>query len=102
MRPDLRLVPALEFLPSLRIMPEPLSQLAAGRDVLHPFIDRGVALLDPARPQSVDQDSSAVIGSGWFIGPFKVDVMRCDLAHRRPWRCLCRESSSLHHRYGET
>jgi hypothetical protein len=48
--PDFRLVTAAELLPTFGIMAEPLSQFRAGRNVLHPFIDRSVCLLHSTRP----------------------------------------------------
>src|SRR5215472_4634971 len=50
MLPNLRLVAAPEFLPTRGIMPEPLAQSGAGRDVLHPFINGGIGLFHSARP----------------------------------------------------
>src|SRR5579864_8132203 len=47
---NLRPITAPEFLPSVRIMAEPLSQLGAWRDVLHPLVDGGIGLFQPARP----------------------------------------------------
>src|SRR6516164_4436484 len=84
MLPNLRLVAAPEFLPPRGIMSEPLAQSVAGRDVFHPFIDGGIGLFHSSRPQPVDQDSSAVIGRGRFIGSLELDVVRCNLlAHPR-------------------
>jgi hypothetical protein len=48
--PDLALVTAPEFLPATRIMAEPLAQTGAGRNFLHPFIDRRIGFFHPTRP----------------------------------------------------
>ena len=44
------LLAATEFLQTRGIMPEPLAQSGAGRDVFHPFIDGGIGLFHSARP----------------------------------------------------
>src|SRR5262249_60420304 len=79
MLPNLRLVTAPELLPMRGIMSEPLAQSGAGRDVFHPFIDGGFGFFHSARPQPVDQDSSAIIGRRRFIGSLELDVVCCDL-----------------------
>lgn len=40
MLPELRLVPAPEFLPALRVVPEPFPQLGARREILEPQVER--------------------------------------------------------------
>jgi hypothetical protein len=50
MMPDLRLVASPEFLPAFRIMAKPLSQFGTWRNLFHPFIDRGIALLHSTGP----------------------------------------------------
>jgi hypothetical protein len=51
---NLLCVTAAKFLPTGGIVAEPLAKLGAGRNVLHPLIDGGAFLRDPARPQPVD------------------------------------------------
>jgi hypothetical protein len=50
MMPDLRLVASPEFLPAFSIMAKPLSQFGTWRNLFHPFIDRGIALLHSTGP----------------------------------------------------
>src|SRR5438093_13661373 len=57
-------VAAAEFLPALRIVPEPFSQFGAGCELFHPSIYRGVSLLHATRPQPVNQYPGAVVGAG--------------------------------------
>jgi hypothetical protein len=52
-----------KFRPANRIVSEPLPQGSAGRNILRPQVDGGGCLGDAARPQTVDQDATAV-GSG--------------------------------------
>src|SRR5689334_18401285 len=51
---DFRPVAPPEFRPALGIVSKPFAQFGAGRDLSHPFIDRGMFLLHSARPQPVD------------------------------------------------
>src|SRR6185503_6996917 len=56
-----------EFLPAFHSMAEPLAQLRAGSDFLHPRVGLEVLLLHAARPQTFHQDSPAVSVSGKFV-----------------------------------
>ena len=72
-------VAAAELVPSTRIMPKPAAQLGAGRDVLHPFVKSKGLLGDCARPEPVDENANAVIGSRRFISPLQPDIVVPDL-----------------------
>src|SRR5690606_18112550 len=57
---ELRMVALAELVPAFGRVPEPLAQLRARRELLQPFVERGVFLAQAARPQAVDEDSPAV------------------------------------------
>jgi hypothetical protein len=65
---QLRAIASAKFLLALGLVTEPVPQLGARRDVLHPHIDRGIRFFDAARPQPVDQDAGAVRGGWRLIG----------------------------------
>jgi hypothetical protein len=65
-RAKLLLVSSLELGPSGGLVREPLPELGGGRDVLHPFVDRRGRFAEPARPESVDENSLA-IAPGWRL-----------------------------------
>src|SRR5438270_5191330 len=70
----LRVVTPLEFLPAPWIMPEPLAQLIGGSKLAEPEVKLESVLPDPARPESVNQDSlSASVGSGG-VDAFELDL----------------------------
>lgn len=67
-------VTAAKFIPSSRVVPEPFPQVGARRYVLHPLIQSGVCLRHPTRPQSVDQDSGAILGGRRLVGSLQSDI----------------------------
>src|SRR3954454_3969035 len=69
-------IAATEFRPALRVMAEPLAQLGAGGEILHPAIDRRIRLAQPARPQSIDQHAHAIVGCRGLIDPFQPYMAR--------------------------
>src|SRR4051812_48007581 len=54
-------VPAAELVPSARVMSKPAAQLAAGCDVLHPFVEGKGLLGHRTGPQPVNENANAVI-----------------------------------------
>src|SRR5665213_1196907 len=75
-------VAAAKLVPTIRIVPEPLAQLGAGRNLLHPLIQGRVYLRHPARPQSVDKDAPAVLDVYGLVCSLQFDVGCWDRAHR--------------------
>ncbi|KQU87761.1 hypothetical protein ASD12_30370 [Mesorhizobium sp. Root102] len=81
---DFRRISPAEFLPAGWIVSEPFPKLGAWREFLHPMVDGGFGLLDPARPKPVNQDSLAIVGSRALICPFQLYSLGEDFfAHRR-------------------
>jgi hypothetical protein len=68
---QLSAIAATEFGPALRVMAEPLAQLSARRDILHPAVDCRIRLAQPAWPQSIDQHAHAIVGCRGLINPFQ-------------------------------
>src|SRR5262249_8098757 len=91
--PKLRAIATLELRPSAAIMAEPFPQCSRGSDVPDPFIDRGIGLFHPTRPQTIDQDSVAIIGRGRFIGALELDAGCRDFPRHRRFESFCFSSS---------
>src|SRR5215475_9369476 len=70
---ELLLITLAELIPLVRIVPEPTSQLRAGRDILQPEIYLRPLLGQAARPEPLDEDALAVIPGGFFISPLQFD-----------------------------
>src|SRR6185437_10403127 len=79
----LRPIAATKLLPTLRVVSEPLAQLSARGDLLHPLSDVGIGLRHAARPQSVDEDPGAIARPGRLVSPLDTHSRSCfGLAHR--------------------
>ena len=73
---ELQAVAAAELIPALRIMSEPPAQIRSWRDFLDPLVQLGLGLAKTARPQAIDEDSSAVCRFGRVICALEPEV-RC-------------------------
>src|SRR5258708_6149502 len=76
-------ISATKLAPADCIMSEPTPKLGARRNFLQPAIDCRVWLLLPARPEPVDENANAIIGSWGLVGSLQPDVLLCDPAHLR-------------------
>ena len=79
LRAQLLQVAAAELLEAARLMPEPLPQPGAGRQLLLPFVETGPLPGDATRPEPVDQDAMAVRRRRGLVGPLHADI------HDRPF-----------------
>ena len=71
---ELGAIPPIELVESLRPVPVPAAELVTRRKLARPQIDRGTLAGDPARPQSVDQYTQAVIRRGRVVHTLLMDV----------------------------
>src|ERR1700730_17027690 len=72
-----------QCLPAVGFVTEPLPQSGAGRDILHPQIERRVRFLNAAWPEPIDQYARTILHSRWFVGTLQFDVDRKDcFSHR--------------------
>ena len=62
-----------EGAPLARIVTEPLSQRRARSDFLQPRMSPELRLGNPTRPQSFDQESSAIGARSWIVDAFQCD-----------------------------
>src|SRR6266436_6567286 len=76
-------ISATKLAPADCIMSEPTPKIGARRNFLQPAIDGRVGLLHPARPEPVDENANAIIGSRGLVGSLQPDVLLCDPAHLR-------------------
>src|SRR5579875_125000 len=84
-------VTAAELLPALRIVSEPLAQLVARRDVLHPLRDGCIRLLYAPGPKPIDENPRAVAGRGRVVHAFDPDFgTGFGAAHRDLLGCALR------------
>src|SRR6185437_719235 len=56
-------------------MAEPLTQLGAWRDVLHPLRDSGVGLLQPSWPHPIDEHAGTIVRRRGLIGALDMDLL---------------------------
>src|SRR5581483_2214549 len=69
-RVELFLISPAKFFPTLHLMTEPLPQLRAGGDLLHPRICRECFLLHASRPEPLHHDSPAISARRWLVRAF--------------------------------
>src|SRR6266702_2342661 len=72
---EIQLLPVAgpELLPFGRIVAEPLPELVAWSDLLQPLVDPRFILRHAPRPETVDEDPSAVVGPDRVVNPFYSD-----------------------------
>src|SRR5690348_4941844 len=66
-------VPPPKLRPLLRVVAEPLPQVRARRDVLQPPIELQARLPDAPWPQSLHEETRAIVIGGGLIGTFELD-----------------------------
>ena len=71
---ELQAIAAAELVPALRVVAEPPAQIGGWRDFLDPLVELGLGLSKTARPQAIDEDSSAVCCSGRVISALEPEV----------------------------
>ena len=76
---DFVAVSAAELVPMFGSMAEPGAQLCAWGDLLDPVVKLGVRLADPARPQTIDENSDAIRSFGRIVGALQPYVRSSDL-----------------------
>src|SRR5215469_4872929 len=60
-----------------RVVAVPLAEFVRRRDVPAPFIESGLGLGQPSRPQPVDEDPGAVLRPWLFVDPANLDRSTC-------------------------
>src|ERR1700730_12178406 len=65
-----------QCLPAVGFVTEPLPQSGAGRDILHPQIERRVRFLNAAWPEPIDQYARTILHSGCLVGTLEFDVAK--------------------------
>ena len=71
---ELQAIAAAELVPALRVVSEPPAQIGGWRDFLDPLVQLGLGLAKTARPQAIDEDSSAVCCYGRIISALEPEV----------------------------
>src|SRR5699024_5262942 len=66
----------LKLVPARNLMPEPLAQLGAWREFLHPVIQAGLFFGHTAWPETLDEDSNPVLIEHRLVNPLELDVIR--------------------------
>ncbi|KVG06414.1 hypothetical protein WJ25_16970 [Burkholderia thailandensis] len=64
-----------EFVPTLRVVPEPVAQFVAGRDVLEPGVEFHRFLLDASRPKAIDEKVNMSVITCVFIYALNLDCV---------------------------
>ena len=63
----------LELAPAFRVVAEPFAKLAAGRNLLAPFVEGQRLLPDAARPQPLDEHAISVAARSRLVGSLQLD-----------------------------
>ena len=74
-----------ERVPACDVLAVPFAERDARRDSAQPHVDRGFFLLDPARPQPVDQDAVAIARGRRLVYAFDLDQDAVPFAVVAPW-----------------